>query len=161
MRETDKLNESLARKEQAACRRLLDLHGQCELNFLMLERVFPDMRLGLRAILLAGDSRSSTRLEIEVVKRAPYTTHLALHGTLCQVPMAGELQADIHMYHDARMAEVTHSSANRLINLRNKYPNALMLQPDEKWQANHLVGVWLDYFIKHGRRAGNNPGQPG
>lgn len=156
------MNESLAKKERLASRRLLDLHGQCELNYLLLERVFPDMRLGLKAVLLAGADqtsppRAATRLEIAVVERAPYTTRLALRGQLCQVPLAGGLQADLHMYHDARMAEVTHSSATRLINLRNKYPNALMLQPDEKFQANRLVGLWLDYFIKHGHRAADRP----
>lgn len=160
------MKESLARKEELASRRLLDLHGQCELNYLMLERVFPDMRLGVKAVLLAGNARNeagqaATRLQLEVIKRAPYTTHLKLKGELCHVPLAGMLEADIHMYHDARMAEVTHSNTNRLLNLRNKYPNSLMLQPDEKWQANRFVGVWLDYFIKHGHRANGAPVQAG
>lgn len=156
------MHHSLAKREEQACRRFLDLQGQCELNYLMLQQIFPDMRLGQSARLVVGRSETTAQtgdtprapfLTIEVVERAPYTTQLKVTGCLGSQPVVGELLAEVHMYHDARMAEVTHSSNRRLINMRNRYPNTLMLQPDEKWQANQFLGEWLDFFLTRGRRA--------
>lgn len=129
---------------------LTDLHGQCELNYLRLEQIFPDMRVTLSKLISAGAS-DKLRLTIEVVERAPYTTQLAISGQVAGLPWAGELEMEVQMYHDARMAEVCRYSSQKLMFIRNRYPNAQMFQRHEKWHANQFLGVWLDYFIQSGR----------
>lgn len=129
---------------------LTDLHGQCELNYLRLEQIFPDMRVTLSTEFCAG-VRDGLRMQINVVERAPYTTLLSVSGKVAGLPWAGELQMDVHMYHDAKMAEVCRYSSQKLLFIRNRYPNAQMFQRHEKWHANQFLGVWLDYFIQSGR----------
>lgn len=129
---------------------LTDLHGQCELNYLRLEQIFPDMRVTLKTQLQAGRA-DQLQIEISVLDRAPYTTLLAVSGQMTGLPWAAELEVEVQMYHDARMAEVTRYSAQRLIYIRNRYPNAQMFQRHEKWHANQFLGVWLDHFIQVGR----------
>ena len=129
---------------------LTDLHGQCELNYLRLEQIFPDMRVTLNKLICAGNNENM-RLQIEVVERAPYTTQLSISGKLANLPWAGEMQMDVQMYHDAKMAEVCRYSSQKLLFIRNRYPNAQMFQRHEKWHANQFFGVWLDYFIQSGR----------
>jgi hypothetical protein len=140
------LTSKLASKENHL---LTDLHGQCELNFLRLEQIFPDMRLTLKTLIYAG-VKDQLRMEIEVIDRAPYTTHLFVRGEVSGLPWAGEMEMDVQMYHDARMAEVSRYSSQKLVFIRNRYPNAQMFQRHEKWHANQFLGVWLDYFIQSG-----------
>lgn len=128
---------------------LIDLHGQCELNYLRLEQVFPDMRVTLKTLISAG-AKDTLRMQIEVLERAPYTTLLSVCGRVSGLPWAGELQMDVQMYHDAKMAEVTRYSSQKLVFIRNRYPNAQMFQRHEKWHANQFLGVWLDHFIQSG-----------
>jgi uncharacterized protein len=132
---------------------LADLQGQSELNYRRLQQIFPDMRIRLQKCLAAGPD-DSFRLELQVTERAPYTTHIWVSGQMKGLPWAGYLDLDVKVYEDARMAEVTHSNAHRLLNLRNAYPNVLMLQPEEKWHENQFLGVWLDYFLSQGREMG-------
>mgnify|MGYP001030674212 CR=1 FL=1 len=129
---------------------LTDLHGQCELNYLRLEQVFPDMRVTLKTQMCAG-ADDKLRMQIEVIERAPYTTLLSVGGQVAGLPWAGDLQMDVQMYHDAKMAEVSRYSSQKLVFIRNQYPNAQMFQRHEKWHANQFLGVWLDYFIQSGR----------
>lgn len=129
---------------------LTDLHGQCELNYLRLEQIFPDMRVTLSKEFCAG-TRDSLRMSIEVIERPPYTTLLSVSGQVAGLPWAGDMQMDVHMYHDAKMAEVCRYSSQKLLFIRNRYPNAQMFQRHEKWHANQFLGVWLDHFIHAGR----------
>lgn len=129
---------------------LTDLHGQCELNYLRLEQIFPDMRVTLNKLLCSGNNEKM-RLQIEVAERAPYTTQLSISGQVVGLPWAGEMQMDVQMYHDAKMAEVCRYSSQKLLFIRNRYPNAQMFQRHEKWHANQFLGVWLDYFIQSGQ----------
>lgn len=129
---------------------LTDLHGQCELNYLRLEQIFPDMRVTLSKLVCAGNN-DKLKLQIEVAERAPYTTQLLVSGQVAGLPWAENLQMDVHMYHDAKMAEVCRYSSQKLMFIRNRYPNAQMFQRHEKWHANQFLGVWLDYFIQSGR----------
>ena len=131
---------------------LTDLHGQCELNYLRLEQIFPDMRVTLNTRLVAG-ANDQLRIDIAVLDRAPYTTQLSISGELAGLPWAGQLEVEVQMYHDARMAEVTRHSAQKLLYIRNHYPNAQMFQRHEKWHANQFLGVWLDHFIQSGRES--------
>ena len=128
---------------------LIDLQGQCELNYYRLEQVFPDMRVTLHKQIFAGE-HDRMRLRLEVSEHSPYTTRLWIRGELDGLSWIGDLDVDVHMYHDAKMAEVTHANAQRLLNFRNRYPNALMMQRDEKWHANQFLGVWLDFFLQRG-----------
>ena len=136
---------------------LTDLHGQCELNYLRLEQIFPDMRVTLKTQLSAGTD-DQLQIAIEVLDRAPYTTQLSICGHVAGLPWAGQLEVEVQMYHDARMAEVTRYSAQRLVYIRNRYPNAQMFQRHEKWHANQFLGVWLDHFIQSGREFGQRSG---
>jgi|TARA_B110000483_G_scaffold228870_1_gene292233 uncharacterized protein YqiB (DUF1249 family) len=107
------------------------------------------MRLTLKTLIYAG-LEDQLRIEIEVLDRAPYTTHLFVRGEVSGLPWAGEMEMDVQMYHDARMAEVSRYSSQKLVFIRNRYPNAQMFQRHEKWHANQFLGVWLDHFIQSG-----------
>lgn len=136
---------------QKAIADLTDLQGQSELNYWRLQQIFPAMRIRKQLLLVAG-SRDQLRLQLDVTERSPYTTHLWVSGEMLGLAWGtGRLDQDVRIYEDAKMAEVTHSNAFRLLNFRNRYPNSWMLQREEKWHENQFLGVWLDYFLREGR----------
>lgn len=130
---------------------LKSLQGECTANYLRLSRLLGDMGAGeTREVALAGEHRRFGSLWLEVLECAPYTT-------ICRVSQSGALDGIIesprmrvHLYHDARMAEVTDFQRQRHFHGRYRYPNARMHQPDEKLQLNRFLGEWLEHGLAHG-----------
>lgn len=100
-----------------------------------------------------GDTRSyqvsdlSYQIEIKEVTR--YTTLV----DVCQCdirPIFPLPRMLVRLYHDARVAEVCSSEQISRVKPRYDYPNAKMMQKDEKFQLNQFLGEWLSFCLKHG-----------
>ncbi len=65
--------------------------------------------------------------------------------------MARPLRVEVRAYHDAGMLEVSAFQSHRRIAARYDYPNAYMLQQDEKIQQNHFLAEWLEHCLGQGR----------
>jgi len=137
------------RKSQAL-EKLGNLHSDCELNFVRLTKLMPNMHKGGKVRYLAGDY-DETSLEIEVTETDRYTHFLRLTGHMADLPWVGEHRMMVRYYADARMAEVVSNGAQRVRLLRYAYPNNQMYTPDEKNQINRFLGKWLKHFLEHGR----------
>ncbi len=131
---------------------LENLHVDCELNYVRLMRLIPDMGEDVRVRFLAG-SCDECLLDIEVTACSKYTRLLKLTGRIGDMPWVGEQRMAVGVYMDARMAEVISCGAERVRLLRYPYPNDQMYGPDEKNQINRFLGKWLEHFIQYGRPA--------
>lgn len=140
---------------------LKTLQGECTANYVRLVRLLGDVEAGERRELeLISHGRSLGFLCLEVQERAPYTTIVwvsqpssldsdALHeGTMHGALSSPRMR--VHLYHDARMAEVTDFQRQRHFDGRYRYPNVHMHQPDEKLQLNRFLGEWLGHGLAHG-----------
>lgn len=140
---------------------LKTLQGECTANYVRLERLLGDTEAGERRELeLVNHGRSLGFLCLDVLERAPYTTILRVSqsgplehsfsdsGALDSVLVSPRMR--VHLYHDARMAEVTDFQRQRHFDGRYRYPNARMHQPDEKLQLNRFLGEWLSHGLAHG-----------
>jgi uncharacterized protein YqiB (DUF1249 family) len=143
-------------RESEAKIRLADLHGHCELNYVRLMRLCPEMRIMPRREFRAGD-RQQFSLQLEVTERCAYTTMIKLGLSMDGLRWAGFQNIQVRIYHDARMAEVVECDEQRVGLIRYTYPNRSMYQPDEKMQLNQFLGVWLDYFLARGCRSDKSP----
>lgn len=120
--------------------------ADCELNYLRLRRLMPNMasadchEFGL----------SGLRLRITVRERSRYTTTLDLqqHGSAGIELASPRLQ--VRVYHDAAMAEVVAWEGVRRVHPRYPYPNKKMYQRDEKRQWNRFLGEWLQHCLDCG-----------
>lgn len=134
--------------------RLADLHGICELNYLRLMRLCPDLRVAQHREFFAGP-RSQFGLSVEVTERSAFTTMVKLNLSMEHLPWAGLQNLLLRVYHDACMLEVAFCDQKRIGRIRYRYPNASMYMPDEKVQLNEFLGIWLDYFLANGSRPEN------
>lgn len=126
------------------------LHSDCEMNYVRLSKLMPDMQMGNQIRYLAG-AYDESFLNIEVTGTDRYTCFLQLSGQVMDAPWAGEQRMAVRFYSDARMAEVISCGAERVRLLRYPYPNDQMYSPDEKNQINRFLGKWLEHFIQYGR----------
>lgn len=92
-------------------------------------------------------SNMSYQLEVKEVTR--YTTVV----DVCQCddrPVFPLPRMLVRLYHDARVAEVCSSEQISRVQARYDYPNAKMMQKDEKFQLNQFLGEWLTFCLRHG-----------
>lgn len=150
---------------------LKTLQGECSANYLRLVQLLGDTEAGeSREFELISHGRSLGFLCLEVQERAPYTTIVRVsqpsaqeHGALAGASLDSSIldggaleqvlsspRMRVHLYHDARMAEVTDFQRQRHFDGRYRYPNAHMRQPDEKLQLNRFLGEWLSHGLAHG-----------
>lgn len=100
-----------------------------------------------------GDVRSyqvaSMAYQLEVSEVTKYTTLI----DVCQCdeqPVFPLPKMTVRLYHDARVAEVCASEQISRVFARYDYPNAKMVQKDEKFQLNQFLGEWLTFCLKNG-----------
>lgn len=132
-------------------KKLGNLHSDCELNFVRLLKLLPDMEKGRSVRYVAGDYDQSI-LKIEVTDTDRYTKFLNLTGNMTDIPWWGEQRMAVRVYSDAHMAEVVSCGYQRVRLLRYPYPNDQMYSPDEKNKVNEFLGNWLKHFLTHGRK---------
>jgi len=143
-------NETATEMEMKRQQALINLHSDCELNFVRLSKLMPNMEVGAEKHFLAGNYDEFS-LQIKVTDSDRYTRFLLLTGSTADLPWAGEQRMAVRLYLDACMAEVISCGAERVRLLGYSYPNERMYSPDEKNQINRFLGKWLEHFIQFGR----------
>ncbi|MBV27174.1 MAG: cytoplasmic protein [Gammaproteobacteria bacterium] len=116
--------------------------AECDMNFLRLMQLFPNVReADFRCVMLFPGS-SGARVELNVLKRGPYTTLLQL----TQVPKqdwGSSPNMKIQLYHDTKSAEVVAYQHQSRFHGAYEYPNKRMRARDEKEQLNRFLGEYL------------------
>jgi len=125
--------------------------ADCETNYYRLKKLMPGFA-DSDSFELALPGEGPGIMTLEVVERTPYTTLVQIRqqGTSTLVQWIPESCLTIRLYHDARLAEVVDWAGMRKPRPRYLYPNAAMLQPDEKAQWNRFLSEWLALAIGHG-----------
>ena len=139
--------------------------GQCELNYMLLCRLLPDME---------DDDEDEYEyivnerfiVNFKILERCRYTTCIRfsvnyffntnVNASLKEIIDDAEQPIwltdtgiDVRLYHDAHLAEVVDNKGIAMIPV-NPYPNPDMLQKDEKQSLNTFLGEWLSFCLKHG-----------
>ena len=127
--------------------KLSELHCDCELNYLRLNRLLVAIRERSEWVFAA---RNNHGLAVSVIEQTAHTTHLLVQGAIGRTRWLGNISLVVRVYHDARMAEVVLCQNQHVALLRYAYPNAQMYQPNEKTQLNRLLGQWLEHFLQSG-----------
>lgn len=126
---------------------LTELHAVCEANYARLMHLFPDYQNCNSRELLVG----TARVQLEVIERCRYTTIFRIHQHHAETRWLGLLRVEVRAYHDASMLEVGMFQAHRSAAPRYTYPNARMVQQDEKFQQNRFMAEWLEHCLQNGR----------
>ena len=87
--------------------------------------------------------------QLTVNEVTKYTTLI----DICQsdeTPVFPLPKMSVRLYHDARVAEVCSSGHFSRVKARYDYPNAKLMQKDEKYQLNKFLGDWLTFCLKTG-----------
>jgi len=130
---------------------LIDLSAymaECEANYRRILRLV-DLQKNQVCYDLAGNNEQSSLVSFTIVERCKYTTILSLHigaGT----EWLTEILFDIRLYHDAKMAEVFSFQNQGRVFANYNYPNAKMVQKDEKIQQHRFLTECLNYCLKNG-----------
>ncbi len=121
--------------------------GQCELNYMLLCRLVPDMDIEDE---VEYKIRERYRFNIRVIERHRYTSCLRITIHSPQQPdWLPETGVEVRLYHDAHLAEVVNKQGGAMQPV-NAYPNPDMKQKDEKQGLNKFVGEWLSFCLKYG-----------
>jgi len=122
--------------------------GQCELNYMLLCRLLPDMD---EEDEFEYKIEERYRIQIAITERHRYTTCLRITIKSTKQPdWLPETGAEVRLYHDAHLAEVVDNSGGAMPPV-NPYPNPDMHQKDEKQGLNKFLGEWLSFCLKHGQ----------
>ncbi len=134
---------------------LVELQTACELNYVRLLQLLPNMRgdtderQQIRRVALSQGEHLLGVLALEVLETCPYTSTIEVRQehSLSWLPVP---RLEVRVYHDARMAEVVGTQSARRFHGIYPYPNAAMHQPDEKTQLNLFLGEWLSHCLACG-----------
>jgi len=122
--------------------------GQCELNYMLLCRLLPEMDSEDAFNYLI---KERYHMNLQVIERCRYTTCVRFSITNANQPeWLPETGIDVRLYHDAHLAEVVDNQGVAMQPI-NPYPNPDMLQKDEKQGLNEFLGEWLSFCLKHGQ----------
>lgn len=125
---------------------LAELMRVYETNYAKLNRLLP-------AQAVVGDTRcyqaAQLTYQLEVLEVTKYTTLVEIlqDDELHVFPLPKMM---VRLYHDARVAEVSHCEQTSRVKARYAYPNEKMLQRDEKFQFNQFLSDWLTFCLKNG-----------
>lgn len=144
----------IAYKDRCPCcgqpRRIAHLLDLYERNYLLLERLIPELNLPFERA--TSRSASDLPLLLSVVERAPYTSELRLTYEFRDADGARHLAPDmwIKVYRDARVAEALRCGE------RPAWMAKIFGDPQvsdylhDQWGRNHTLSKWLEYLLEHG-----------
>lgn len=142
--QSTKLTSTLIPRNRLA--QLIDLY---ERNFLLLERLVPELELPFDHAL--SRSASDLPLHLITVERSPYTVELRLTYEFRE-PAGIRLAPDfwIKVYRDARVAEALHCTQRPpWLAQEGGAPEAELYLTDQ-WSRNLMLARWLEYLLHHG-----------
>ena len=149
------MNDSLAKQIPERARKaytpdLNELLSQCEINYLLLNQLIPELPTLYKASLEADESASqwiltspAINLELAVTETARYTTTLDL---LIESPKIKVLQSEkliLRLYHDVQMLEVMEGSGPGALRAIYERTQGRHKTVDEKRQVNRFIGECL------------------
>lgn len=118
----------------------------------MLNRLLPEMEAGGDRFLLAAADGAQQALEVLILERCAYTTIVELHKPFfIDGVWMPDLSMRLHVYHDARMVEVSAYQGCYRIPARYQV-NCHRYHRDEKRQINSLLHDLLLYCQRNGYR---------
>lgn len=122
-----------------------------ERNYAKLLELIPLLRQSeLKCALAVHDGHT---LRIELLERGPYSVLLHLrYGVNDAGPWLRDLEMQVRLYHDARVAEVVAYQHHQHFRARYEVPNRAMLGQREKRQVNVFLGEWLSHCLEAGFR---------
>lgn len=120
-----------------------------ERNYAKLLELMPLLRQPeLKCALAVNEGHT---LRIELLERGPYSVLLHLrYGVNDTSPWLRDLEMQVRLYHDARVAEVVAYQQHQHFRARYEFPNRAMLGQREKRQVNVFLGEWLSHCLEAG-----------
>jgi uncharacterized protein YqiB (DUF1249 family) len=125
---------------------LSELMRVYETNYAKLNRLIP-FQPSVGDIRCYQAGRFTYQLEVSEVTK--YTTLVEIFQD-DELPVFPLPKMTVRLYHDAKVAEVCHCESATRVKARYDYPNAKMLQRDEKFQLNQFLSDWLTFCLKNG-----------
>lgn len=122
-----------------------------ERNYAKLLELIPLLRHPeLKCALAVNDGYT---LRAELLERGPYCVLLHLrYGINDPAPWLRDLEMQVRLYHDARVAEVVAYQNHQHFRARYAIPNQAMLGRREKRQVNLFLAEWLSHCLEAGFR---------
>ncbi|MFI3245944.1 MAG: DUF1249 domain-containing protein [Ferrimonas sp.] len=127
---------------------LSQLHRLFSANYRHLTRLLnqAEGRLGRQDEYQWRHQQQAIELHLVVQQQTVYTEIIQLRRCAPNMPLVRDPKLEVRLYHDARLAEVlTGQQFSRFLPVY-PYPNAAMLQPDEKFQVNLYLAELLNQF---------------
>lgn len=126
---------------------LKGLHTLCEVNYVRMLRLLPDMDADSQSYQFGTDHK--LQYKISIIEASRYTTTLDVSQLSDALPLWLKPTMNVRLYHDARMAEVLSSQNVSAIKPSYGYPNQKMHQKNEKEMVNSFLAEWLVFCLKH------------
>ncbi len=124
-----------------------------EENYRLLQQLLPEMEAGADRYLLTAEDGAQQALEVLILERCAYTTIIELHKPFfIDGVWMPDLSMRLHIYHDARMVEVSAYQGCHRIPARYQFEGDHRYQRDEKRQVNYLLHDLLRYCQRNGYR---------
>lgn len=118
----------------------------CEANYVRLLKLLPDCD---SEDLSYHFGIGKLSYFIRILECTPYTSTLELKQQADHLPDYLRPQMQVRLYHDARMAEVLSCKHITQLQASYEYPNAGMLQKNEKEMVNQFLCEWLNFCLQH------------
>lgn len=119
-----------------------------EMNYIRIVQLIPEL-LDSGGSLLFSNNSDNGQICIELLERSRYTSMLKLtHRSPALQGWIPDMDITVHVYHDAKVAEVVQFQSQKGFRVRNPYPNPRMHHPDEKAEINRFLSEWLDFCLK-------------
>ena len=120
-----------------------------ERNYLKLVHLFPISDHEKSMVYLIPEGVLNKEIKISFKRLSSHTSVMEIYKSK-SLSLLQNTEIEVHIYHDAKMAEVRKFNGKRQFWLRNKYPNKNMLSKDEKFQWNFFLEEFLTHTKTHG-----------
>ena len=120
-----------------------------ERNYLKLVHLFPISDHEKSMVYLIPEGVLNKEIKISLKRLSSHTSVMEIYKSK-SLSLLQNTKIEVHIYHDAKMAEVRKFNGKRQFWLRNKYPNKNMLSKDEKFQWNLFLEEFLTHTKTHG-----------
>jgi uncharacterized protein YqiB (DUF1249 family) len=132
-----------------------ELLSQCELNYLLLIRLCPNLNHSVTKsrsltdnevtddIARFANASNSINLTLDLVETAKYTTTMKLFIKSPKIKINQSIELLVRLYHDAKMLEVMEGSGPSTLKAIYHKANKAQKMVDEKRQVNRFVGECL------------------
>ena len=120
-----------------------------ERNYLKLVHFFPIADHESSIVYLMPEGELNKEIKISLKRLSSHTSVMEIYKSK-SLSLLQNTEIEVHIYHDAKMAEVRKFNGKRQFWLRNKYPNKNMLSKDEKFQWNLFLEEFLTHTKTHG-----------